>query len=96
MKALVCLVALFVATPALADTYAGVVWNVKHFAKGGVAVDMDGPYTQQKMTLYVPTSSEDAVGGLPKEGDHVTATGAFVQYKGRPEIKILSSDQRKW
>jgi hypothetical protein len=96
MKAILCLLALFIALPCFADTYSGVVWNVKHFNKGGVAVDLDGAYPQQKMTLYVPASSEDAVGTLPKEGDHITATGAVVQYKGRPEIKILSADQWKF
>jgi len=76
--------------------YTGTVFGVKHFTRGGVAVDMDGAYPNQKMTLYVSASDEARVGRLPPVGATVTATGAATEYKGRPEIKIHSKDQWKW
>jgi hypothetical protein len=83
------------ALPAVAD-YTGVVSGVKHFASGGVAVDLDGKYPDQKMTLYVSPKDEATVGALPPEGAKVTATGTTVQYHGKPEIKIHEAGQWKW
>lgn len=80
---------------ALADTYTGLVSEVKQFHSGGTAVDMDGTYPNQKMVLYVP-AGESKVTKMPAVGDKVTATGEVTQYKGRPEIKIHSDDQWKW
>jgi hypothetical protein len=97
MKSFCCAVVLFLAAlPAFADTYTGVVSGVKHFAKGGVAVDMDGKYPDQKMTLYVSPKDEATVGALPAEGAKVTATGEVTPYHGKPEIKIHAADQWKW
>jgi hypothetical protein len=84
------------ALPALADTYAGVVSGVKHFASGGVAVDVDGKYPDQKMTLYVSARDEATVGKLPTDGASVTATGTITQYHGKPEIKVHDANQWKW
>ena len=84
------------AFPALADTYTGIVSGVKHFARGGVTVDLDGTYSDQKMKLYVSPRAKAAVGALPSEGAKVTATDAVTQYKGRPEIKIDSAGRWKW
>ena len=81
---------------ALADTYFGVVSGVKHFASGGVAVDLDGKYPDQKMTLYVSARDEATVGKLPTDGASVTATGTITQYHGKPEIKIHEAGQWKW
>jgi len=84
------------ALPVIADTYTGVVSDVKHFAHGGVAVDLDGKYPDQKMTLYVSPKDEATVGALPPEGAKVTATGTTTQYHGKPEIKIHAAGQWKW
>ncbi len=83
------------ATSVLADTYTGVVSEIKHFSKGGVAVDMDGTYPNQKMVLYVPKSKETEI-TLPTVGAKVTATGSLTQYEGHPEIRINAADQWKW
>ena len=84
------------ALPAVADTYTGVVSGVKQFASGGVAVDLDGKYPDQKMTLYVSPKDEATVGALPSEGAKVTATGTITHYRGEPEIKIHEAGQWKW
>lgn len=76
--------------------YIGTVSDVKHFAYGGAAIDMDGKYPNQKMTLYVSAADEAAVGPLPPVGATVTASGETVDYKGKPEIKIHSKTQWKW
>jgi hypothetical protein len=98
MKLAACLIAAFALTlaSAVADTYTGIVSGVKHFARGGVAVDLDGHYPDQKMTLYVSARAETAVGALPPKGAKVTATGTITNYKGTPEIKIEQADQWKW
>jgi exonuclease VII large subunit len=98
MKLVSCLIAAFALTvaSAAADTYTGIVSGVKHFARGGVAVDLDGHYPDQKMTLYVSARAEVAVGTLPAEGAKVTATGKITSYKGKSEIKITSPNQWKW
>jgi hypothetical protein len=90
------LLLLFAASPLFADTYTGIVSGGKHFHNGGVAVDLDGRYPNEKMTLYVPPEDEEAVGKLPPIGSTVTATGAVIQYRGRPEIRIESAGQWKW
>jgi len=82
--------------PAIADTYTGVVSQVKHFHNGGIAVDMDGRWPDQAMTFYIAPADVDAVGALPPEGAKVTATGAKDMYRGKPEIKIHKADQWKW
>ena len=71
-----------------ADTYTGVVSGGEHFHNGGVAVDLDGTYPNEKMTLYLPPEAEAKVGQLPPIGATVTATGPVTQYHGKPEIKI--------
>ena len=96
MKALIASIVLLSSVSALADTYTGVVSGVKHFSGGAVAVDLDGKYPHEKMALYVPAADATTVGALPSEGAKVTAKGTIVQYKGRPEIKILSKDQWSW
>jgi hypothetical protein len=98
MKLVGCLIAAFALSlaSAAADTYTGIVSNVKHFARGGAAVDLDGHYPDQKMTLYVSARAETAVGTLPHEGAKITATGTITSYKGTPEIKITSASQWKW
>jgi hypothetical protein len=98
VKLAVCLIAAFAVTlaSAAANTYTGIVTGVKHFASGGVAVDLDGHYPDQKMTLYVSARIEAAVGTLPPEGAKITATGTITSYKGKPEIKIMSANQWKW
>jgi len=90
------LVAFLICTPALADTYTGIVSGVKHFSKGGVAVNLDGDYPNQKMVLYVPKNSEATVAALPPVGAKVTATGTTALYEGHPEIKIYTASQWKW
>jgi hypothetical protein len=97
MKALLFVCALLAfSLPALAGTYTGIVSGVKHFHNGGVAVDLDGAYPNQKMTFYVPPEDAAKVGPLPPEGAKVTATGTQALYKGKPEIKIFAPDQWKW
>jgi hypothetical protein len=98
MKLAACLIAAFALTlaSAAADTYTGIVSGVKHFARGGVAVDLDGHYPDQKMTLYISARVEAAVGALPPEGAKVTATGKITSYKGKSEIKIEQAAQWKW
>ena len=96
MKSLILSFLLLFSVSALADTYTGVVSGVKHFTAGGVAVDLDGKYLDQKMTLYVSPKDEAGVGALPPEGTKVTATGAVTQYHGKPEIKIHEASQWKW
>jgi hypothetical protein len=81
---------------AIGDTYTGIVSDVKHFHNGGVAVDLDGEYPNQKMTFYLPPDAAPKVGALPAVGTKVTGAGTQIAYKGRPEIKIYSSDQWKW
>jgi hypothetical protein len=80
----------------LADTYTGMVSDVKHFHNGGVAVDLDGHWPHEKMALYIPPRDAAAVGALPAEGAKVTATGTVDQYRGKPEIKIHQASQWKW
>jgi hypothetical protein len=97
MKNILYLCATFLLSiPVFADTYTGVVSDVKHFHNGGVAVDLDGHYPNQKMALYVPPANAATVGALPSEGATVTATGPVVSYHGKPEIKIYQADQWKW
>jgi hypothetical protein len=96
MKPLILSLILLSSTSVFADTYTGVVSDVKHFKNGGVAVDLDGKYPNQKMALYIPPESVASVGALPTDGNKVTATGDVVPYKGHDEIKIRSKDQWKW
>ncbi len=84
------------ATAARADTYSGVFSDVKHFHDGGVAVDLDGRWPDQKMTFYVPPADVAAVGALPPEGAKVIASGTQEPYRGKPEIKIHKAEQWKW
>jgi hypothetical protein len=59
MKAIIFLfVTLLFMVPAFADTYTGVTSGIKHFPKRGIAVDMDGRYPNQKMTLYMQSKNE--------------------------------------
>jgi hypothetical protein len=51
MKSLFLAYLLTASVPALADSYTGVVSDVKHFHNGGVAVDLDGHWPKQKMTF---------------------------------------------
>jgi hypothetical protein len=87
---------LAITLPGLADTYTGVVSNVKHFHNGGVAVDLDGHWPHEKMALYVPPADAATVGALPTEGAKVTASGTVERYRGKPEIKIYQASQWKW
>jgi hypothetical protein len=96
MKTLLFLVIVGLSLPALADTYTGVVSDVKHFHNGGAAVDLDGHYPNQKMALYVPPDKAAAIGALPSEGTTVTATGTVIPYHGKPEIRIYEASQWKW
>lgn len=97
MKILTALLFLsFLPSMVIADTYTGTVSGVKHFARGGIAVNLDGAYPNQKMTLYVPENATAKVGALPSPGVTVTATGTITQYKGKPEIKIYLASQWKW
>jgi hypothetical protein len=82
--------------PVMADSYSGIVSDVKHFPSGGVAIDLDGHYPHQKMALYVPPADIAAVGALPPVGAKVTANGTIKSYHGKPEIKILKADQWTW
>jgi DNA/RNA endonuclease YhcR with UshA esterase domain len=82
--------------PALADTYTGVVSAVKHFHNGGVVVDLDDKYPNEKMQLYESPSEVTTVGALPAEGAKVTATGDIIPYHGKPEIKIHQASQWHW
>jgi hypothetical protein len=82
--------------PALADSYTGVVSDVKYFHNGGVAVDLDGHWPNEKMVLYVPPADATTVGALPVEGAKVTASGTTDQYRAKPEIKIHQASQWKW
>jgi len=97
MRAFLCLCAfLALSLPSLADSYTGIVSGVKHFHSGGIAVDLDGKYPDQKFTFYVPPEAAAKVGALPPEGAKVTGTGTQIAYKGKPEIKIFTADQWKW
>ncbi len=97
MKPILTLVlAAVLSVPVMADTYTGVVSDVKHFRNGGLAVDLDGHYPAEKMALYVPPSAAAGIGALPTKGNKVTATGTIGSYRGRPEIKIWKPDQWKW
>jgi hypothetical protein len=78
-----------------ADTYTGVVSEVKQFPSGGTAVDIDGTYPNQKMVIYI-AAGETGVTKMPAVGDKVTANGTVANYKGRPEIKIHSGAQWTW
>ena len=82
--------------PVLADSYTGVVSEVKHFHNGGIAVDLDGAYPREKIDLYVPPANATAIGTLPNVGAKVTATGSIASYRGRPEMKIYRADQWSW
>jgi hypothetical protein len=82
--------------PVMADSYSGIVSDVKHFHNGGVAIDLDGHYPHQRMALYVPPADAAAVGPIPTVGTKVTANGTIKPYHGKPEIKILKADQWKW
>jgi hypothetical protein len=72
---------------ATADTYTGVVSDVKHFHNGGVAVDLDGRHPDQKMTLYISPAEAPGVGTTPSEGVKVTATGKTEPYRGNQKSK---------
>jgi hypothetical protein len=97
MRTVLCAAVLFfLSVSAFADTYTGIVSGVKHFSQGGIAVNLDGKYPDQKMTLYVSPKDEAVVGALPSEGAKITATGTITQYRGKPEIKIHEPGQWKW
>jgi hypothetical protein len=96
MKTITAILFLVLALPVVADTYTGVVADVKHFHNGGVAVDLDGHWPNEKMALYLPPTEAAAVGKLPNVGDKVTATGTIDQYRNKPEIKIHQASQWKW
>jgi len=61
-----------------------------------MAVDLDGQYPNQKMTLYVPAKDDATAGTLSPEGATGTATGTTIQYHGKPEIKIFQASRWKW
>jgi hypothetical protein len=87
---------LLLASPCLADTYTGIVSDTKRFHNGGIAVDLDGRYPNEKMALYVPPADSATIGTIPPVGARVTATGTIKPYHGTPEIKIHKADQWKW
>jgi hypothetical protein len=82
--------------PVRADSYTGVVVEVKHFHDGGVAVDLGGKWPNQTMTFYVLPANAAAVGPMPSEAAKVTASEVIEQYRGKPEIKIHKADQWEW
>jgi DNA/RNA endonuclease YhcR with UshA esterase domain len=96
MKPLLILLALtFCACTAKAD-YTGTVSELKQFSGGAEAIDLDGAYPNQKMTLYIHAADLSKFTKLPKEGDTVTAKGPITSYKGRPEIVIDDPSQLTW
>jgi len=96
MKSILIILLAGMSVPALADTYTGVVEGTKHFRNGGIVVDLDGKYPNEKMQLYVPPADANAVGPLPSEGAKVTATGDIISYHSKPEIKIRQPSQWHW
>ena len=96
MKFSFCFLLVGMSVSTLADTFTGVVSDVKHFHNGGVAVDLDGHWPHEKMALYLPPADAASIGSLPAEGDKVTANGTIDQYRGKPEIKIHHASQWEW
>jgi DNA/RNA endonuclease YhcR with UshA esterase domain len=98
MRILVAVLVAFtvLVTPGLADTYTGTVSDTKHFHNGGIAVDLDGEYPNEKMALYVAPADAATIGPIPTVGARVTASGTIKPYRGKPEIKIHKAGQWKW
>ncbi len=76
--------------------YTGEVYGVKYLPRGDVAIDMDGRYPNQKMTLYVSAADFVSVEPIPPVGAKVTAKGKVTEYQGHQEIRIHSRSQWKW
>jgi hypothetical protein len=73
--------------------YRGTVSQAKE-VRSGIIFDLDGYYPNQKMTLFIPRSSETRMAGhWPVVGRQVDVSGAVTQYRGRPEIVVTSPDQ---
>lgn len=71
-------------------TLRGVVAEVHHFHRGGVAIDLDAKYPHEAFTLYIPAGEAAQFGNLDQWiGRTITARGPVKLYRGsRPEIKI--------
>ncbi len=58
-----------------------------------MAIDLDGKYPDQKMTLYIRASNIAKFTALPHDGDVVKATGPETHYHGKPEIVLRDPSQ---
>jgi hypothetical protein len=56
-------------------------------------INLDSPYPNQVFTVLVWGDDRKSVGELPREGDHVCATGAIQDYRGVPEIVVKEKSQ---
>jgi hypothetical protein len=56
-------------------------------------VNLDGRYPNQIFTLLIWGEDRPSVGTLPADGSHVCATGVIQEYRGLPEIVVLSAAQ---
>ena len=96
MKSILIVVLMATSLPVMADNYTGIVAGTKHFRNGGIVVDLDAKFPNEKMQLYVPPEDAGAIGAIPVVGTKVTATGDIASYHGRPEIKIHQATQWHW
>jgi len=77
-------------------TVEGVVTAVTTSNKGNTFINFGGEYPHQTFTGWIPKDSELAGGSAlaDLEGKKIKITGTIDLYKGKPEIKIMSKDQR--
>ena len=76
--------------------YAGHIDEVRN-TRGGVVIDLDGRYPNQKMVVFIPREYIASMGGhFPRLGTTLKVTGSVTDYKGSPEIIITSPDQLTW
>jgi hypothetical protein len=56
-------------------------------------INLDSAYPNQVFTILIWGDDRKNIGDLPREGEHVCATGMIQDYKGVPEIVVKSGGQ---
>lgn len=56
-------------------------------------INLEEPYPREVFTILVWSESREYVGVLPSVGKHVCVRGLIRNYRGVPEMTVLSKDQ---